>query len=104
MNIDYSEIITKANARKEALQALSKALEPAEHHAADLFDALDYFATLLPLAKAIDAEGKAMMPRLLERVNDIAYRCESLRSALICGSDQYRSMPGLLAALRGPAA
>lgn len=104
MNIDYSEIITKANARKEALQALAKTLEPIEGHAADLFDALGYFAALLPRVKAIDAEGKAMMPRLLERVNDIAYRCESLRSQLDCESNQYRSMSGLLAALEGPVA
>lgn len=100
MNIDYSEIITKANARKEALQALARALEPAESQAAVLIDALDYFGTLLPLAKAIDAEGKAMMPRLLERVNDIAYRCESLRASLICEPSQYRSLSGLLTAIK----
>lgn len=61
MNINYDEIITKANQRKDALKALSKALKEVDMQATVLYDALSYFENLGVLMKAVDQEGRNML-------------------------------------------
>lgn len=96
MNIDYSEIITKANARKDALQALSKELEPLESHAGVLFDVLDYFVGLHVLVASVDAEGQAMLGNLVGRINSVSNACNQLGNTL---RPQYDATPANLPVL-----
>ncbi len=101
MNIDYSEIIAKANARKEALQALDEELKLLESHAGVLFDVLDYFEKLTPLLDAVDLEGRAMLGPVPARLFEISARCRSLRAGLATDAcNATASMPYLLHFMR----
>lgn len=61
MNIDYAQIIEKANARKEALEAFAARMKEAPEQVRKLHDALVFFADLKAAANALDAEGLALV-------------------------------------------
>ena len=79
MNINYDEIITKANERKDALKALSEALKDAQSQATKLHEALNYFAELLPLLQAIDPEGRNMLGAVNSAVLHAAAQAENYK-------------------------
>ena len=79
MNINYDEIITKANQRKDALKALSEALKDVQSQATKLHEAMNYFAELLPLLQAIDPEGRNMLGAVNSAVLQAAAQAESYK-------------------------
>jgi hypothetical protein len=79
MNINYGEIITKANERKDALKALSEALKDAQSQATKLHEALNYFAGLLSLMQAIDPEGRNMLGAVNSAVLQAAAHAENYK-------------------------
>lgn len=62
MNINYDEIITKANERAERLKALTEQIAPVQEKAHQLIDALIYFRDLSVAVELLDSEGKALLP------------------------------------------
>lgn len=79
MNINYDEIITKANQRKDALKALSGALKDVQSQATKLHEAMNYFAELLPLLQAIDPEGRNMLGAVNSAVLQAAAQAETYK-------------------------
>ena len=61
MNINYEDIITAANARKEGLKAVETQLTYLENIAIELEGALKYFVELRRLVESLDDEGKKML-------------------------------------------
>lgn len=89
MNINYDEIITKANERKDALKTLSEALKDAQSQATKLHEALNYFAGLQPLLQAIDPEGRNMLGAVNSAVLHAAvqaerHKCEAFGDLSVC--------------------
>ena len=66
MNINYDEIIHKANARAEKLKALTEKLAPIQEKAEQLAAALVYFHNLREAVNDLDAEGRALLPEGIE--------------------------------------
>lgn len=64
MNIDYAAIIEKANKRKEALEALSVALEEAPQHLQNLLNARQWLTEIIETR--LDDEGRALLPRQVQ--------------------------------------
>lgn len=62
MNINYDEIIHRANARAEKLKALTEQFEPIHEKAEQLIDALLYFERLEANVRELDSEGQALLP------------------------------------------
>lgn len=62
MNINYDEIIHRANARAEKLKALTEQFEPIHEKAEQLIDALLYFEKLEANVRELDSEGQALLP------------------------------------------
>lgn len=61
MNINYGEIITKANARKVALEDITEYAKQAEEMAHELKFAATYFIDLAAKVAALDGEGKVLL-------------------------------------------
>lgn len=66
MNINYDEIIHRANVRAEKLKALTERLAPIQEKAEQLAAALVYFHNLSGAVDDLDAEGRALLPASLE--------------------------------------
>lgn len=98
MKINYDEIITKANERKEQLQALTTKLQDAEAQAAKLAEALQYFWDLELARRDLDAEGQELLPRSLGwRISCIGSRADALRKELCDMGESYgSSLSGLI--------
>jgi len=72
MKINYDEIITKANKRKDTLQALVVLIEEAPAMMAHLTCMMQWANDLYPLYRELDGEGKAMLPSAYrETLNDL---------------------------------
>lgn len=63
MNINYDEIIRRANDRAEKLKLLDAQLEDAKAQAVKLCEALQYFSELSTLQSSMDQEGRELLPR-----------------------------------------
>lgn len=61
MNINYDEIITRANTRKDKLMEITKDLVDFQYRRTELYKALSYFATLGEKAGRLDPEGRALL-------------------------------------------
>ena len=61
MNINYEDIIAKANARKDALKALEVELTFVSDVAEQLAVSMNYFINLRAMLIALDAEGQSMV-------------------------------------------
>lgn len=98
MKIDYDEIITKANERKEQLQALTTQLQDIEAQAVKLGEVLQYFSGLNSARNALDAEGRNLLPKTLdERLYHVGGGADHLWRRL-CASppEAYCSLPALI--------
>ena len=62
MNINYEDIITKANNRKDRLQQLVVLLESADCMNCDLLSVSDWLRELSNVYTNLDEEGRAMLP------------------------------------------
>lgn len=72
MKINYEDIITLANARKEKLQAAAKALGALPEQATVLLGALDYFTNLRAAVTALDDEARGLLgAHIFQRINAI---------------------------------
>jgi len=63
MNIDYSDIIAKANKRKEALEKFTNLLMDFNEMNDQLKEANDYMLLVRAALDNIDPEGKALVPK-----------------------------------------
>ena len=107
MNINYDEIITKANARKNALQALAAQIPEIEQQRIKLYEALDFFAALQPLTTNLDQEGRMILGGgndvLAERFISVGHRCRGFKrecmSISTLNHPYYGSIDALLGAL-----
>ena len=63
MKINYEDIITKANARKEKLQELATYTEAIQEKYADLELDVQFFNDLIHKIKALDNEGQLMVSK-----------------------------------------
>lgn len=61
MNINYEDIITKANERAERIKDFLAFTKEADERAHDIVQGLLYFSNLGKMVTAIDAEGKSML-------------------------------------------
>jgi hypothetical protein len=77
MEINYDEIITKANARAEQLKEIQRYGADAETHAVALLSAMLYFSNLNQRICALDAEGKAMVGGLVQRASLVGGTCSN---------------------------
>lgn len=77
MNINYDEIITKANERKEKLKAFQEHSLGAEAHANAILRGLLYFSNLRYKAEALDSEGRAMLGGTYQRAVGIGFTAGS---------------------------
>ena len=76
MKINYEEIITKANERKDALQAVAKDLPEIGYHKTRLYQALEYFVALKNKVEKLDAEGKQILGQELAlRIQQVGLDC-----------------------------
>jgi len=66
MNINYDEIITKANERAEKLKVVQEYAKGIDDKAHELLDLMLYFANLGNKAQAVDAEGRQLLPGSLK--------------------------------------
>ena len=84
MNINFDEIITKANERKDQLQAVVRMLERVPEHAHALNKALAFFGGMASSIAALDAEGKTLLgtslgePLMHHRIQNVAGICMDL--------------------------
>lgn len=103
MKINYDEIITKANERKEKLQVLVAKLQDAETQAAKLVEALQYFWDLELARQGLDAEGHELLPGNLGwRIGCIGPRAIALQKELCdMGEDYGSSLSGLIHTIKG---
>ena len=63
ININYEEIITKANERKERLQQLILLLNDAQDRYDELVEASDWLRELSNVYNKLDEEGRQMLPK-----------------------------------------
>ena len=88
MKINYDEIITKANARKDALQALVPLLEALPAHLAAVEAASNALYAAHTAYNALDAEGRSLLgdvgSPLYNVTNDVgnAVRAEGYNSSV----------------------
>ena len=94
MNINYDEIINKANERAEKLKAIQNYAHFVEENANALISSLNYFRDFGKLITEVDSEGRAMLGQTFYRVTRIGSKAESMLG--ICtipnscnGSDEY---------------
>lgn len=105
MNLPFDDIITRANARKEALKEIQLKLEDLPSHVEALRTALRFFAEFRPLYNHLDAEGKSLLAdldRLDLRIERMASVGEQLTRNYFVGSDGLNldSFPRLLEAAK----
>lgn len=98
MKINYDEIITKANERKEQLQALTTKLQDIEAQAVKLGEALQYFSELKSARDALDAEGQKLLPpSLSSRLYHVGERASSFwRQMCLSADEDSISLHGLV--------
>ncbi len=82
MEINYDQIITKANERAEKLKDLQAYSADAEKHAHNMLSGMLYFANLLNRVEALDDEGRAMLKGVPIRARLIGGRCSNWYSLL----------------------
>lgn len=63
MNINYDEIITKANERKVLLQNIAAMLRDAEKIYDKMSGIVEWLVYLNDMYKWLDAEGRALLPK-----------------------------------------
>lgn len=78
MKIDYAQIITSANERKEQLEAIEEHLGDIAEQAANLTTALYYFSNLRILIEDLDPEGKNLIPKIKQVGGNVGYLCNEL--------------------------
>ena len=104
MNINYDEIITKANTRAEQLKEIQRYGAGAEEHATAMLSAMLYFANLNNRIQALDAEGKAMVGGLVQRAHLVGRTCandyEYLTTAERVANSDTRMVMRLVEALK----
>lgn len=71
MNINYDQILETAHKRLSKLKALELRLADLRLHATNLRDALEYFGDLYEELYDIDAEGRALLGSIPERVGAV---------------------------------
>ena len=78
MNINYDEIITKANERAEKLKAIQNCAHFVEENANALISSLKYFRDFGKLVSELDPEGRVMLGQTFYRVTRIGSLAESM--------------------------
>lgn len=82
MNIDYADIIQKANARKDALQEFERLLAQSPEHAEQLRKSLSFFSELRTAADALDTEAIALARPYRNAVVDLTDKTVALAQSL----------------------
>jgi hypothetical protein len=92
MNINYDDIITKANARKNALKALEAKFTEVPLQARLMKEALQFFASLGPLLASLDAEGCDMLSHMATRARMISNQSNSALGSWFESKSSYDSV------------
>lgn len=100
MKINYEDIITKANARKEAIAKFASLAVAAEHHATTVINSLLYFQQLGEAAEKIDAEGKALLGEPAQRAQYIGGRAKDVIASFSANGPNTLQLGKLLEALQ----
>lgn len=92
MKINYDDIITKANARKDALKAFGAKAQHADERYNELLALLEYFTDLVNSARRLDDEAKKLVN------TDFANQIEQANTVvklfhLSVVADEYRRTP-----------
>ena len=82
MNIDYADIIQKANARKDALMEFERLLAQSSEHAEQLRKSLSFFFALRIAADALDTEAVALARPYHDAVVDLTNKTIPLAQSL----------------------
>lgn len=99
MNINYDEIIHRANERAEKLKALTERLAPIQEKAEQLAAALVYFYNLREAVDDLDAEGRALLPAGLE--HRVTYVGATAKYALEqLAEDSLRNLQALISQVK----
>ena len=85
MNINYEDIITRANARAESLKEIQQAMARVPDAIEMLDEALSYFENLGQLVGKLDAEGKLLLGDAHSPAYHAAHRATSARISLFGG-------------------
>lgn len=78
MNIDYAQIIERANGRKEALEAFANRMKNVPEQAEKLRDVLVFFGHLSVDTKLLDSEAFALVKEAAEAALAFTARTNSL--------------------------
>lgn len=100
MKINYEDIITKANKRKEALAEFASLAVAAEYHAHAVLTGLLYFENLKEAVERIDAEGKALLGEASGRVQHVGARAKDTRTAFSERGPDHLRLSKLLESLK----
>jgi len=73
MKINYDEIITKANARKETLKLLQEHLDQFELQAAALETSVQYFDRVMEINRMLDTEARGLLGPLDRPLSHLVY-------------------------------
>lgn len=102
MNINFDEIITKANERKDNLQRTVRMLERLPEQAAALNTALAFFGQMAVVLQKLDVEGKTLLgtslgePLMHCRIQSVAGLCmdadRKLNSEKTLDNPRYESL------------
>ena len=82
MNINYEDIITKANARKDALKAIEAEISEVHDMSESLKACLEYFVDLGKMTSALDAEGLQMLGAAHDPIYRVSENCKGMRHSL----------------------
>ena len=86
MNIDYSEIITKANYRKTNLQKLAELLNSAGEMSRNLSFVQGWSNSVRDLYKVLDTEGRQLIPDIERKALEyMPYTCIKLNEVQLDG-------------------
>lgn len=96
MNINYDEIIHRANERAEKLKALNEKLTQAKGHATALSEALAYFDDLREARDQLDSEGLAMLGPLGSYIHSVGSTANVTTRSLFGDSRSPQYLPKLV--------
>ena len=96
ININYEEIITKANERKERLQQLILLLNDAQDRYDELVEAFDWLCELLNVYNKLDEEGRLMLPKSVKNAFDFMTSTRTLLGRVISDNNGHNGVASLL--------
>lgn len=103
MNIDYAKIIETAHKRKSQLKDFEQLLTDMGMHASNLAEAFRYFDGLYDRVYAIDAEGRALLGSIPERIGAVRNVTLSVMNLLTENTNSKAHLEALVACVESDA-